>query len=159
MKHITNSSFSSYKELWQFIFGDTYRDKFEFDYHGYKMSGGGGNYPSYDLTLAKSVFLSPEYAFTLSHSFEVFNMPRDVNLLVCNKSTIARLGINASCCTFIDAGFKGTLTLEIMLYNKESRDLPKGLPIVQVVAIPTMFPCEGYEGKYQNQQNYAVGAR
>lgn len=159
MKHVTNISFDSYKELWKSIFDKTYRDKFEFDYNGYKLSGGGGNYPSYDLTLAENVFISPEHSFVLSHSFEIFSVPDYVNLLVCNKSTIARLGINASCCTFIDAGFKGNLTIEIMLYAKKSYDLPKGLPIVQVVAIPTMFPCDSYKGKYQNQPNRPVGAR
>lgn len=149
----------NYKDLWLSIFGDTYKDKFEFDYNGYKLSGGGGNYPTYDLTLAKDVCLTPDYPFVLSHALESFNVPNNIMLLIFNKSTIARLGINASCCTFIDNGFKGDVTLELMLYNTvKAIELPKGIPIVQVVAIPLMYESLSYSGKYQNQKN-TTGAK
>lgn len=160
MKHITNASHNSYKELWQSIFGSTYRDKFTFNHDGYNFSGGGGHYPTYDLTLATDVYLLPEYPFQISNVFEQFDVPEDVMLFVCNKSTLARLGVDASCNTFIDNGFKGNLTIEIYLKNKSKGvDLPKGLPIVQVIAMPLMYPCDGYKGKYQNQENKPVGAK
>ena len=149
----------NYKELWQSIFGESYRDKFIFDYNGYKLTGGGGNYPSYDLRLAQDICLTPDYPFALSHAIENFNVPDNIMMIVCNKSTIARLGINASCCTFIDNGFKGDLTIELMLYNRvKSVELPKGIPIVQVVAMPLIYPCESYAGKYQNQKK-TTGAK
>lgn len=149
----------NYKGLWQSIFGETYRDKFVFEYDGYALSGGGGDYPSYDLTLAENVCLTPDYPFALSYAIEKFNVPDNIMMIVCNKSTIARLGINASCCTFIDNGFKGDLTLELTLYNRvKSVELPKGIPIIQVVAMPLIYPCKPYAGKYQNQKK-TTGAK
>ena len=158
MKDITNISYNSYKELWKSIFGDTYRDKFTFSYHGLQLTGGGGNYPSYDLTLAQDVILTHDQPFCLSYANEYFNVPSDIMLMVSNKSTIARMGVNASCCTFIDNGFKGDLTLELSLYHPKVIKLKQGMPIVQVVAMQTLFPCDDYNGKYQNQQG-RVGAR
>jgi deoxycytidine triphosphate deaminase len=151
--------FRSYKKLWQHILGEHYQDKYIFDYDDYKLSGGGGDYPTYDLALAEDIYLTPEHSFSLSHIIENIKVPNHVMLLVMNKSTIARIGINGSQCTLIDNGFEGNITLEITTNNRcKAVNLVAGMPIVQIVAIPLMFPATPYHGKYQGQPNRVVGA-
>lgn len=173
-KHVTNASHDTCKELWQSIFGDTYQDKHDFNllHEGreLKLSGGGGDSATYDLTLAEDVTLSSlgdaiankqDSHFALSYSKESFKVPSDILLLVCSKSTIARCKINASFTTVIDNGFIGqSLTIEIVnLSVTDAVTLPKGTPIAQIVPVPVYAKCETYAGKYQNQPNNAVSAR
>ena len=154
-KHITNDAFFSYKELWQHIFGDTYRDKYM---HESGLSGGGGDYPFYDIHLAKDVVLLPEYKYELAYSLEHFNVPHDWYLKTGNKSTLARMGIDASFNTYIDNGFKGYLTIEIINHSKATRVFDAGQPILKVEAVKCLFTALPYAGKYQNQPNRPVGA-
>ena len=156
MKHITNTSFNNYKDLWQSIFGNDYRDKYQ---HGTGLSGGGGDYPFYDIHLKQDVILSPENKFYLASSVVRFNVPYDWYLLTKKKSTIARKGIDASFNTLIDNGWSGFLTIEIVNHSPVQVILKAGQPILKVVAVKCDFPCEAYSGKYQNQDNEPVGAR
>ena len=157
MKHITNDIFQSYTELWKSIFGETYKDKYQ--HAGSGLSGGGGDYPFYDIHLAEDVFLTPEYRFCLGSSVELFNVPNDWYLRTGNKSTLARMGIDASFNTYIDNGFKGHLTIEIVNNTGSSIELKKGQPILKVEAVKCAFPAIPYNGKYQHQPSGAVGAR
>ena len=185
MKHITNASHASCEELWREIFGETYQDKHDFIMHHdgqeLKLSGGGGNYATYDICLAEDVYLTAMYDahenerlrrsgqdylpkdthFALSYTKEAFRVPNDLLLLVCSKSTIARCIINASFTTVIDNGFVGkSLTVEIVnLSMSNDVTLPKGTPIAQIVPDPVYAPCKPYDRKYQNQENKPVGAR
>ena len=185
MKHITNASHENCEQLWREIFGDTYQDKHDFIMHHdgqeLKLSGGGGNYATYDICLAEDVNLSSMYDayeherlrglghhnlpkdthFALSYTKEAFKVPNDLLLLVCSKSTIARCSINASFTTVIDPCFVGqSLTVEIVnLSMSNSVTLPKGTPIAQIVAIKVPAPCLPYNGKYQNQPPKPVGAK
>jgi dCTP deaminase len=156
MKHITNASFNNYKDLWQSIFGNDYRDKYQ---HGTGLSGGGGDYPFYDIHLKQDVILYPFRRFKLASSYEHFNVPKDWYLLTKNKSTIARQGIDASFNTLIDNGWSGFLTIEIVNHSFRFIRLKAGQPILKVVAVKCDFPCEAYNGKYQNQDDKPVGAR
>ena len=157
----------SYKELWKSIFPNHYRDKYK---HESGLSGGGGNYPVYDIHIADDVRLYPHYSisteeypetksFKLGHSIEYFDVPDNVILLTKNKSTIARMGVDASFSTLIDNDFKGYLTIEIVNHSHKDVILTAGQPILQVVAIPLMFPADPYNGKYQNQEAKAQEAR
>jgi len=156
MKHITNASFNSYKELWQSIFGNDYRDKYQ---HETGLSGGGGDYPFYDIHLKQDIILLPEYRICLASSIEHFKVPNDWYLLTKNKSTIARKGVDASFNTLIDNGWSGYLTIEIINHSPVPVALKAGQPILKVVAVKCDFACEPYNGKYQNQPNNPVGAK
>lgn len=185
---------NTYKELWQSIFPHHYKDKYN---HESGLSGGGGDYPVYDIHLSEDVFLPSEVhrsqeqdgildfepseyverdgekipvfsmsnaiiietGVTLGVSQEYFNVPDDVCLTVKNKSTFARAGIDASLCTFIDNGFKGYLTIELINHAYFPMVIKAGTPILQVFAQPLMFPCEPYNGKYQHQKNKPVPAK
>lgn len=154
---------NSYKELWQYIFPKHYRDKYQ---HIKGLSGGGGHYPSYDIHIGDDLLLY-ENEFQLAVSQEYFNVPDDWYLLVYNKSTLARQGLDCARSTIIDAGFKGFLTIEL-LYNAETGNsiwgeknsyfLNKGQPILQVIACKCEFAVQSYNGKYQGQQKIPTKA-
>lgn len=178
-RHVTNDAFVWYSDLWKRIFGKTYQEKYVFDLQFkdsiFKLSGGGGDYPTYDISLAEEVklgtrkqsFYDPlgrDLHLSKGYSSEHFYMPKDWTLLVVNKSTIARVFIDASFTTFIDNGWKGHLTIEIRndSYHHEAI-LPKGAPILQVLAIPTFLKSKIYSdgkiGKYQDQPAMVVHAK
>lgn len=155
MKHITNTAFSGYTEVWKRVFGSDYKDKYIDAVTG--LSGGGGEYPFYDIHIASSFSLKPRQ-FVLGHSVECFDVPYNYYLKTGNKSTLARMGIDASFNTYIDNGFKGYLTIEIFNCGGDIIKLVKGQPILKVELIPCLFSCKPYDGKYQNQPNRPVEA-
>lgn len=71
--------------------------------------------------------------FVLGSTIEYFDLPDDVAGFVCGKSTIGRNGLQVENAGFIDAGFKGNITLE--LYNMAPWDiaLRTPMPICQVI--------------------------
>lgn len=152
----------SYTDLWKRVFPKHFKEKYQ---HESGLSGGGGEYPVYDIHLAENFCLPPmNYdgtvngvdRFGLAHSLEYFDVPDDVVLLTKNKSTIARMGVDAAFSTFIDNGFKGYLTIEIVNHSFRPIVFNKGQPILQVFAVPLIFSSNPYAGKYQNQENKPV---
>lgn len=140
--------------MWKRIFPEHYQDKYQ---HPCGMSGGGGNYPFYDIHLASGIELK-SHEFGLGHSIESFRVPHDYYLKTGNKSTLARCGIDASFNTYIDNGFEGYLTIEIVNHSETSIILDAGTPILKVELIPCLFNAEPYKGKYQNQPARPVKA-
>jgi dCTP deaminase len=155
-KHVTNISYNSYNELWRDIFKDHYQDKYQ---HESGLSGGGGNYPFYDIHLKQEVILLPEHRFCLASSIERFTVPMNWYLLPKNKSSIARLGIDASFNTVIDNGFNGWLTIEIVNHSNVTVYLKAGQPILKLEARQCELPCLPYGGKYQNQPDKPVSSK
>ena len=155
MKHITNYAPQSYKELWGIIFPKHYQDKYQDTVSG--LSGGGGDYPFYDIHIDQTIRLIPNQ-FSLASSIEYFDVPHDYYLRTANKSSIARRGIDASFNTLIDNGFKGYLTIEIVNYSQDTITLVKGQPILKVEAVACLFKSKPYKGKYQNQPARPVEA-
>lgn len=111
-----------------------------------------------DLTLGKDIIIPPK---TQVNSFvnEKIRLPYNIRGKVENKSTLARMGIDASSTTNVEPGWCGFLTLEI--YNRTwwFKKFKKGTPICQVVFEfldkPTIIP---YKGKYQNQPKRTIQA-
>lgn len=95
----------------------------------------------YDITIgsvrteeqdeAPSAEIRPGSTFWVS-SEEFFNMPSDIGAQIWIRSSFARKGIFGSF-GFIDAGFRGSLTLSF--YNASSRPvvIEKGSTIAQIV--------------------------
>ena len=89
--------------------------------------------------------------FFLASTIEYLNIPLDMAAEVKDKSTWARKGLSAFN-TFIDPGFNGFLTLELVNNYHNRLELHHGMPIVQIIFHKLDRPTEvGYSGKYQGQ--------
>jgi dCTP deaminase len=105
----------------------------------------------YDIRIAESVWMFPFRRFVLSSALEEFQMPRHLMGRVLNKSTWARLGVDASMTTNIEPGWSGILTLELRYSGWKPLKIPAGVGIAQVIFEDVAVPVE-YRGKYQNQE-------
>lgn len=113
---------------------------------------------SNEHSLRTALSMNPSHT-ALAHTEEDLRIPTDVSAQVCDKSSYARIFCSAFN-TFIDPGFKGNLTLELVNHGDKPVLLKKGDPIVQVLFTlldkPTDRP---YAGKYQHQTKAAHAAR
>lgn len=111
-----------------------------------------------EATGEKWVILPPN-SYLLGETHEVFSIPRDVSVVAVGKSTYARAGAIVNV-TPIEAGFKGTVVIEI----SNATTLPMRIYANEGVAQFLFFqgdqPCEtsygdrneGRGGKYQHQR-------
>lgn len=110
-----------------------------------------------DLTVhndksGKYVILPP-HSYMLGYTIEKFHIPRSVMVICVGKSTYARAGILVNV-TPIEAGFKGTVVIEI----SNSTPLPSKVYLEEGIAQFVFYQGEKCEvsygdrnGKYQNQ--------
>lgn len=97
--------------------------------------------------------------FALASTVEEFRMPKNVCGFVKDKSTYARRGLSLYN-TFIDPGWNGFLTLEMVNNGKGVITLTDLDPICQIVFMFLDKEAENpYEGKYQNQKRGPVDAK
>jgi dCTP deaminase len=96
-----------------------------------------------------TLFLPPG-DFRLGVTIEKFKMPNDIVGLVKDKSSYARRGLSVYN-TVIEPGWTGYLTLELANHGHQVIKLEDGDPIAQVIFFQTIYPTDGYTGKYQNQ--------
>ena len=70
--------------------------------------------------------------FILGSTLEHVEIPNDLVAVVDGKSSLGRLGITAHVTAgYIDAGFKGNITLEIANLSDEPFRLERNMPIAQ----------------------------
>lgn len=112
----------------------------------------------YDIRIAQDVWLFLGRRFVLASSMEYFQLPETMMGRILNKSTWARLGVDASMTTNIESGWKGFLTIELRYAGWKPLFIPKGVGIAQVIFEQVMHPVQ-YKGKYQNQADRPVNAR
>lgn len=114
---------------------------------------------SYDVRIDRDLVLHPR-EFEIVGTMEDFNIPIDICADVKDKSTYARLGVSGFN-TYLDAGWSGNLTLELVNHSTRSVLVPRGAPILQVVFSrleePTEFPYPE-DAKYQRQAAGGVPA-
>ena len=96
--------------------------------------------------------------FVLASSMEEFQMPQHLMGQVLNKSTWARLGLDASMTTNIEPGWNGFLTLELTYHGYTDIHIPAGTGIAQVM-FHEVLEHVSYKGKYQDQANKPEPAR
>ena len=112
----------------------------------------------YDIRIAETVRVWPGVG-KISYAVERIMLPHYVRAKIDNKSTNARLFIDASRSTNADPGFFGTLTLEITRERMWPITILAGTPIAKLVFEtldePTCYP---YSGKYQGQEARAYRA-
>ena len=84
-----------------------------------------------EVNFDEGVLLAPGDLF-LGCSREYFRMPKDVCGQVYTKSSLGRVFINHMMAGVIDAGFEGTITLELRNEGKHNVVIPYGARVVQI---------------------------
>lgn len=96
--------------------------------------------------------------FCLATTKEAVTMPPNVAAFVQGRSSIGRIGLTVQNAGFVDPGFHGHITLELVNESENAILLRPTYPLAQLV----FFTCKGvrhkYSGKY-NGQVEATGSR
>lgn len=111
----------------------------------------------YDIRVRERVTLHALRQFVKASSMELFNLPPHLRGRLENKSTWARLGVDASMTTNLEPGWTGFLTLEIRYARWRPLVIPAGAGIASVIFEEVRNPVT-YRGKYQNQPPHPVEA-
>jgi dCTP deaminase len=92
--------------------------------------------------------------FVLASTAEWVNIPAHLVGEITGRSSIARMGLEVHLTAgWIDAGFKGNITLEIVNNSDNVIQLKEGARIAQLVLYKLSSPVEQeYNGKYQNSK-------
>ena len=96
----------------------------------------------------------PPNNYLLSHTIETFNIPDDIMVLCVGKSTWSRCGIAINV-TPIEAGFKGTVVIEIANLTPVPIKIYANMGIAQFMFFRGNKCGVSYDdrnGKYQNQK-------
>jgi dCTP deaminase len=96
----------------------------------------------------------PPHSFALAYTREYFRIPNDMQVVVVGKSTIARCG-GQVICTPIEAGFEGTVVIEIANCTSLPLKIYSEMGIAQFLFFRGSESCEvsyaDRKGKYQGQ--------
>jgi dCTP deaminase len=106
--------------------------------------------------VADSIVLSSGQ-FMLAETMEVIGLPDNIVASIEGKSSIARLGIELhQTGGWIDAGFRGSITLEMCNVNSRPVRMYAGMPIGQLVFYTTERAVQPYDrktdAKYMDQR-------
>jgi dCTP deaminase len=97
-------------------------------------------------------FIQPK-EFILATTLEYIELPPDLTAFVEGRSSLGRLGLFIENAGWVDAGFKGQLTLELFNANSYPIKLYPKMRICQLVfARLDEKPLRPYDGKYQGQR-------
>lgn len=96
--------------------------------------------------------------FCLATTKEAITMPPDAAAFVQGRSSIGRIGLTVQNVGFVDPGFHGHITLELVNESKNTILLRPNYPLAQLVFFSCKGVRHGYEGKY-NGQIEATGSR
>lgn len=103
------------------------------------------------------------WTFYLAHTMDTVGLPDDLSAMVSGRSSIAREGVIVhTTAGWIDAGFKGEITLEVFNFNLEPVVLPPGKRVAQLVFFQMDQPAdrpygEREDSKYQLQTGPTEG--
>lgn len=131
------------------------------DTHVHPESGlsGGIGPATYDVRLSEDYLLYPG-DLHIAGTIEDFRMPLNVCADVMDKSTGARLGMSGFN-TFVQPGFRGNLTLELINHSSQRIRLHRGMPVLQLkfqmLTEPTEYPYPD-DARYQEQARGGVAA-
>jgi len=97
-------------------------------------------------------FIQPK-EFVLASTLEYIELPPNLTAFVEGRSSLGRLGLFIENAGWVDAGFKGQLTLELFNANSYPIKLYPKMKICQLVfARLDQKPLNPYNGKYQGQR-------
>jgi dCTP deaminase len=117
----------------------------------------GASFAGYDIRIKQDLVLQPG-DFVLASSLEFFTVPADILGFVCDKSTLARMGLFVGV-GVVEPGWQGWLTLELKNQANHTIVIVAGQPIAQIVFHRIDGNIAGYDGRYQNQPNEPVGSK
>lgn len=96
--------------------------------------------------------------FVLGTTLECLNLPSLISAFVQGRSSIGRIGLTIQNAGFVDPGFHGHITLELINDSPFPIRLLPGYPVGQLVFFETSGVQNPYNGKY-NGQVEATGSR
>ena len=97
--------------------------------------------------------------FILATTIEWLELPNNIVGELSGKSSWGRRGLKIENAGFVDPGFKGNLTLEILNEGSAPVIIKKGEPICQIEFRRTLTPAKNpYNGKYVGQSG-TTGAK
>ncbi len=101
----------------------------------------------------------PPHSFLLATTMEYIKLPSNFSAFVEGRSSIGRLGLFIQNAGWVDAGFEGTITLELYNANSLPIKIDAGRRVCQLVLCEMDQDAEHpYRGKYQGQ-TLSVGSR
>ena len=109
--------------------------------------------------ISSDTFILPPQSFVLATTQEYLSLPPTLTAFVEGRSSIGRMGLFIQNAGWVDAGFQGTITLELYNANSLPIELVSGRRICQLVFCRLDSPARtSYRGKYQGQRN-TIGSR
>lgn len=96
--------------------------------------------------------------FCLATTREKIEMPERVAAFVQGRSSIGRIGLTVQNAGFVDPGFTGHITLELVNESPVTIYLKPGYPVAQLVFFDVSPVADPYHGKYNGQEE-ATGSR
>ncbi|RTZ58016.1 MAG: dCTP deaminase [Gammaproteobacteria bacterium] len=106
----------------------------------------------YEEITKEGFFIQPK-EFVLATTLEYIELPENLTAFVEGRSSLGRLGLFIENAGWVDAGFKGQLTLELFNANSYPIKLYPEMRICQLVfAKVDQKPLKPYSGKYQGQR-------
>jgi len=98
--------------------------------------------------------------FVLGVTEEFIHVPDNLTVMLAGKSTLARMGLQIHITAgWVDPGYRGKLTLEIVNNSSNILQLHPGMLIGQLVFLEMKKkPDQSYSGKYQDSMS-VIGAR
>ncbi len=114
-------------------------------------------YQRYEIT-DNQVFTLKPGQFCLATTKEYIRMPDRVAAFVQGRSSIGRIGLTVQNAGFVDPGFEGAITLELVNESPSDIHLKPGYPLAQLVFFDCTAVKQPYQGKY-NGQVEATGSR
>lgn len=89
----------------------------------------------------------------LGHTKEEIDLPNNIAAQLAGRSSIGRQGVIVhKTAGWIDPGFTGEITLELMNLGNEPVDLRTGERVAQLVFFRLDQTSSGYDGSYQGQK-------
>ena len=107
---------------------------------------------------ADEYFLLHPGEFALATTREHVNIPPNLAAFVQGRSSIGRIGLTTQNAGFVDPGFHGHITLELVNESPNIIALTPGYPVAQLVFFESYQAEKPYCGKY-NDQVEATGSR
>lgn len=128
---------------------DTFKRPHPTDDAAYRL----GNTDPYEYTTWTNGIVVGTNEFVLASTDEYIDVPTDMAVEVCGRSSLGRLGITVhQTAGYVDAGFSGEVTLEVVNNGSRPVELRGGDRVAQLVFYDCTGDSAGYDGAYTDQR-------
>lgn len=101
-------------------------------------------------------FILHPHQFILATTLEYINLPYDFYGLILGRSSWGRLGLNIATATTVQAGYRGSITLELRNLGETPLPLKVGARVAQLCLIKLPYESEGHE-YFATKHNKYIG--